>query len=225
MTRNISNDDLLAAERRRTATYKLLAECYHEPNERLLELLSETPTEDVDVALEQLDDAITDLDSLRVDHAKLFVGPFELLAPPYESTYVDEPGRVMTESTANVQEAYRREGLDIGLDEPADHVTAELEFAAVLTHTGCEALAAGDDETASTYLRRQYEFLSTHLGRWVGPFADDVRDHADAEFYRRLADETQRFVERDGTRLGARLEALEEEHDDVLEAMAATDGR
>ncbi len=217
MTETLSDDDLLAPERCRVNTYKLLAECFHEPDGELAGLLAEIAADatsdedrqlDLEVAADELDEAMTDLESMRVDYAKLFVGPFEVLAPPYESTYVDDPDRVMTESTIRVMNEYRQERVDVGLDEPADHVAAELEFVYLLSIHEVEALAAGEYETAANYLRRQYEFLVAHLGRWVAEFADDIRSHADTEFYRRLADETERFVEHDGGRLADRLDRL-----------------
>ncbi|EMA46595.1 TorD/DmsD family molecular chaperone [Halobiforma nitratireducens] len=217
MYEKLSDDDLLAPERCRVNAYKLLAECFHEPDEELAGLLTEVTADEgsdrdggleLDIPADELNEAMTDLESLRVDYARLFVGPFEVLAPPYESTYVDDPDRVMTESTVEVTNEYRQEQVDIGLDEPADHVAAELEFVYLLARHEVEALAAGEYETAADYLRRQHEFLGTHLGRWIGEFADDVRSHADTEFYRRLADETERFVERDGRRLADRLDRL-----------------
>lgn len=215
-TEPLADDDLLDVERRRGNTYKLLAECYHEPDDDLVELLSTVTDEDVAVSDVTLRNATTDLDTLRVEYAKLFVGPFELQAPPYESTYVDDSGRVMTRSTAEVIEAYRQEGLDVGLDEPPDHVSAELEFVYVLVAEEVEALAAGDIEAATASLRRQYEFLSSHLGRWVSELSENVLEHADTEFYRALADETRDFVEGDGKRLADRLDRLEDPDTDLL---------
>lgn len=216
MSPSLSEDELLAAEERRANTYKLLSECFHPPDEELLTLLAgavERP-----LAVEGLVAAVPDdVESLRVDHAKLFVGPFELLAPPYESVYLDDPERVMTESTREVLAAYREEGLDVGLDEPADHVAAELEFLYVLVGTELEALGEPDPEpeVAADYLRRQHAFLESHLGRWIGAFADEVGEHARTEFYRTLARETAAFVEADARWLSNRIERFDAEEIDV----------
>jgi len=123
--------------------------------------------------------------------------------------YVDDESRVMTDATAAVQAEYDQAGVEIALDEPADHVAAQLEFVSLLVATECEALAAGEFEAAEHYLDRQYEFLVSHLGRWVSELADNMREHADTEFYQLLADETAAFVERDGHRLADRREAVD----------------
>lgn len=209
----IGTADDVSAERR-TATYRLLSAAFRRPTEELFARLEETDSDEVLVAIDTLREARPDIETVRLDHAQLFVGPFEVAAPPYGSTYIDDPGRVMTESTAEVEEWFRREGLDIGLDEPPDHVAAELEFVGVLALAEREASDAGETERARTHARKQYEFLSGHLGRWISELADNVRDHAETEFYRTLAEETQAFVEEDGRRLAQRL-GEQDETDDV----------
>lgn len=216
-------DRSLIRQRRRANTYKLLTECHHEPDGELLGLLEQTSSETIGVAVDELRAATTDLETMRVDYAKLFVGPFEVLAPPYGSSYLDDADRVVTDSTADVREQYREEGLDIGMDEPADHVAAELEFACILALSEAEAIETGDYETAATYARRRYEFLSEHLGRWVSELADNIRNQAETEFYRRLADETQSFVESDGTQLAGKVEQLDDAETDVEEALTGGD--
>jgi len=208
-------DDRYPRERRRARTYRLLAECYHEPTDDLRATLRETDDQSVAIPVDELHDALADDRAIRLDYAGLFVGPFELEAPPYESVYVDNESQVMTEATERVQAEYREAGVDIGLDEPADHVAAELEFTFLLVATELEALDAGEFEAAEQYLERQYEFLSEHLGRWISELVDNMREHADTEFYSLLADETQSFVEGDGKQLAKRLERLETTDDDL----------
>lgn len=208
MNESQREDELLTREEQRAATYQLLAACYREPDQELVDLLEASDDEDHEIAVDELTAALpSDRERLRVDHAKLFVGPFELHAPPYESVYVDDRNRTMTESTVDVASEYRAEGLEVDLDQPADHVCAELEFTYVLVVAGLEALAAGDDDVAAEYVERQYDFLAGHLGRWVSEFAANIREHAGTRFYRLLADETQSFVETDGKRLADRLDA------------------
>lgn len=203
-------DDQYAPERRRARTYQLLAACFNEPSDDLRDRLAEQSPETVAVDVAGLDAAMTDHKSLRLDHARLFVGPFELEAPPYESVYVDTEDRVMTETTEAVEAEYRRAGVDMNLSEPADHIIPELEFVYLLVATEIEALEAEEFEAAAHLLERQYEFLVDHLGRWVSEVADNMRERADTEFYRLLGEELQTFVEGDGQQLADRLNALEE---------------
>ena len=193
------NESLAAEKALRANAYKLLSECFQPPEVGLEALIEEAADEEFPVRIDPA--LIEDLRTLRVDHAKLFVGPFELLAPPYGSIYVDDAERVMTESTLAVERRYRQEGLDVGLDEPADHVAAELEFVYYLVVKELEALADGDRETAADYRRKQRSFLETHLGVWMDEFAENVEEHADTEFYRTVARETAAFVADERTRL------------------------
>ncbi|MBP1923766.1 TorA maturation chaperone TorD [Halorubrum alkaliphilum] len=224
MDGTLGTDDRYAVERRRAHTYALLGECFHEPTEDRLAELAAVDDETVAIDVSALREATGDEKALRLDHAKLFVGPFELAAPPYESVYVDAEDRVMTDATEAVQAEYRQAGVDVAIDEPADHIAAELEFVSLLVATEVEALEAGDDEAVRHYLDRQYEFLSDHLGRWVSEIADNMRNAAETEFYQVLADETQSFVEGDGQRLANRLNQLETTDDDV-EAVLGGDER
>lgn len=211
MTDSQPGAELLSAAERRGNTYKLLAECYHPPDDELGALLDEAQENALDLEVETLEELLPDdLETLRVDHAKLFVGPFEVIAPPYGSVYLEERGEVMGDTTIEVMSQYREEGLDIGLDEPADHVAAELEFLYYLVAKELEALAESDLEGATDYLRKQETFLDSHLGRWIAEFAADVEANAETEFYRELARETATFVEDDLDALPDRLDRLED---------------
>lgn len=218
-------DDRIAAERQRAETYRLLAALFQPPDAGGMDGLEATTDADVSIAVGRLREAVPDRDSLKLDHAGLFVGPFDLLAPPYESVYVDDETRVMTEATERVRTEYREAGVDIDLDEPADHVAAELEFTYLLVATEVEALDAGAFEAAERCLERQYEFLSAHLGRWISELAENMREHADTAFYSALADEARSFVEADGRRLAERLERLDSTDDDLVAVLEGGENR
>ena len=199
---------LTGAEQRGNA-YKFLAECYHLPDDELLELLKDPPA-NVDLSVDVLADAVpADLEELRVDYARLFVGPFEVLAPPYGSVYLEDEDRVMTQSTEDVMEEYLREGLDVDMKEPADHVAAELEFLYVLVARELEAVSDGDFERAATALRKQKRFLDYHLGAWIEEFTDAVETNAKTEFYRDLAQQTRTFVTEETESVSERVNQLD----------------
>ncbi|MFN2356106.1 MAG: molecular chaperone, partial [Desulfopila sp.] len=65
---------------------------------------------------------------LLVEYARLFVGPFELLAPPYGSVYLETGRRLMGDSTIAVQHMYTNAGLTLDVQEAPDHIALELEF-------------------------------------------------------------------------------------------------
>lgn len=204
-------DELLAEAERRGNTYKLLSECYQTPDEELVSLLEDVESADWRLDADQIHDQVPDdLESLRVDYAKLFVGPFEVLAPPYGSVYLENADRVMTESTIDVMNRYQSVGLDTEIDEPADHVAAELEFMYALIVREVEAIANDEYETAREYLERQRSFLHDHLGAWIDDFTAAVEENTETAFYEHLARETKAFVGKDGDRIANRISVLED---------------
>ncbi len=134
-------------------------------------------------------------EALQVDYARLFVGPYELLAPPYGSVYLELGGRVMGETTIEVQKIYRSEGLAMDEDfkEMPDHIAVELEFMSFLVNEEIQALGAADLKTAETFQEKQKMFLNNYL-RWIPQFCSRIKEGTDNTFYRALADCLQEFV-------------------------------
>ena len=192
----------LLSDTLRAQTYKVLAECFYAPDDELIALLrdvSESPSDSicqiVDIAGE-----VTELEPLRVDHAKLFVGPYKLLAPPYGSVYLED-GKLMGQSTIQVKDLYSEEGLEFVLREAPDHVSVELEFMYLLINRTIEAVNRSDYGKERCYRNKQRSFLAGHLGQWVPAFAAKVEDAAQTDFHRTLGNVARRFVEEDLTEL------------------------
>lgn len=141
--------------------------------------------------------AATPLQDLQVDYTALFLNPTGPAAMPYESFWVSgkDPMR-RQEATDEVRRFYAEAGFEIDeeFQDLPDHIAAELELLFALIFREARARATGDptDELAATGLRLR--FLRSHLGRWVVPFTDALRAEADTDFYRTLAEVTQRFV-------------------------------
>ncbi|MEW5722151.1 MAG: molecular chaperone TorD family protein [Thermodesulfobacteriota bacterium] len=135
--------------------------------------------------------------SLAQDHAALFVGPYQVIAPPYGSVYLEGGRQVMGVSTLAVAALYSEAGLDLapGLAEPPDHISAELEFLAHWGERALVALAYGDEEAAAACFRRQAGFFHGHLGAWAPEFTSRVENGAATGFYRELARCTRIFLE------------------------------
>lgn len=191
----------MPSRRRRADSYKLLSECYHLPDERLLRTLKSLGESAGGIFSKILksvpggNGSSSVVDALKIDHSRLFVGPFKLLAPPYGSVYLEGERRIMGDSTVDVGDRYAEEGLDVSLKEAPDHIAIELEFMYFLILKEIEA-AGGDPgpKNAAYYLERQRSFLESHLGRWVSGFADDLEANARTEFYGNLGRLTESFV-------------------------------
>ncbi len=127
---------------------------------------------------------------LLIEYANLFVGPFELKAPPYGSVYLDGERRVMGDSTMEVIRLYEEEGLRgaDGFNDLPDHIAVELEFVSFLIYKEIEALEKSDFGTALTIMEKQKKFLDGHLGPWVRRFCGKIKEGTDNRFYTALAD-------------------------------------
>ena len=191
-------EDILSRERERADSYKVLSECYYLPDERLMGMLNSLE-ESAGGVYSKLFGNIpgeNEVETLKVDFSKLFVGPYQLLAPPYGSVYL-EKRQLMGDSTMDVRDWYKEAGLDLALREVPDHIAMELEFVYFLISKEIEAINNSDSEKAIHYLEKQKAFLETHPGRWVPAFAEEVRKHAETEFYRALSHATESFVRED----------------------------
>lgn len=200
--------DNQAETRSRAVVYKLLSDCYYPPDERtrgqaerllreLRDLLPEAETA-IDLLAAGLA-ASEGVEELAVDHARLFVGPFALLAPPYGSIYLEGERRLMGDSTLAANECYREVGLEVAADfnETPDHIAAELEFMHFLAAKELEARGDGDSVRARHYRRKQTAFLERHLAAWVPAFSRSVEEHAQTSFYRDMAAATRLFIQSD----------------------------
>jgi TorA maturation chaperone TorD len=136
-----------------------------------------------------LEENLRDIDDqqLRVDYAALFVGPFELVAPPYGSVYLDGARKIMGDSTLQVRRLYRENGLELEAGELPDHIAIELEFLYFLCVLETEAIVAGDtgEQQRAAAVRR--EFLRRFLAPWTRAFCRAIIQGTDNAFYVSLA--------------------------------------
>ncbi len=182
----------------RAGAFKLFAECYYLPDEKLLKTLDDLGKA-YDGFLSQVVRSAPkpdDLNRHKVDYSRLFLGPFKLLAPPYGSIYLED-GKFMSESTLAARDLYEQEGLDIVLKDAPDHISVELEFMYFLILKEAEACENSDLNEAARLREKQASFLRIHLGKWIRPFAHNIERNAETEFYRALGRATRDFVQED----------------------------
>jgi TorA maturation chaperone TorD len=196
------------AEIARAKAYKAMAECYYPPVRATIDHarhLSQNLKALCPAASEAADRmeaallAYEGVADLAIDHARLFVGPFALLAPPYGSVYLDGERRCMGDSTLDVGSRYREVGLGTaaGFNDAPDHIAAELEFMHFLVIKELEALAGKDLDRAQHFRQKQNSFLERHLAAWVPVFTRNVEEQAQTRFYQDLAAATRLFIERE----------------------------
>lgn len=198
---SVSGDRLLSNERTRGECFRLLAACFYPPQptlwlqDNLVGNLADLLTEVCPAAAEharQMQAFLSrcNADELAVEHARLFVGPQRVIAPPYGSVYLEEGRRVMGDSTLDALRAYEEAGLHLDSDfkELPDHIAVELEFVYFLIAKGVDAATAGPGEEANRYNSARDVFLNRHLRRWVPPFCARIAEGTKNDFYRNLAE-------------------------------------
>lgn len=201
-------DDFILKEKRRGDCYRLLSACYYQPQKetliqedffKTLEGLLRTISHDAAAHASVMGKVFLKYseEDLLVAYAKLFVGPNELLAPPYGSVYLDGEKMVMGDSTMEVIKFYEEQGLsmDKEFENLPDHITIELEFMYYLIFKETEALEKSQWDTALDFIKTQGLFLDKYLKRWINPFCDKIKQGTDNEFYTGLADCLTAFIE------------------------------
>ncbi|MBE0504405.1 MAG: molecular chaperone TorD family protein [Desulfuromonadales bacterium] len=197
----------------REDVYRLLAACYYSPTSGLLEegccaalatLLEDLAPEAAPYAASSADAACNStIEALAVEHARLFVGPFQLVAPPYGSIYLDDAKTVMGDSTAKVAAFYHACGLHLADDfhELPDHFAVELEFMSYLAFKERAAEVSGDKGEVTRLVSLQREFLDRFLMPWLEPFTSAIVIDDEAPFYKALANCTAAFINADHSSL------------------------
>jgi TorA maturation chaperone TorD len=203
--------DFISREKARGDCYRLLSVCFYQPERDLFlqeDLFGNLASRMQQVcpaasaAAGELEKAFSECseEELTVDYARLFVGPHELLAPPFGSVYLDGERKVMGNSTLEVIDMYEAQGIvmDSEFKNLPDHITAELEFMHYLIHQETKTLQLSDIAGTKALLKIQEHFLNRHLKRWIPPFCDNMQGGADCRFYTLLAACTSLFVGGDG---------------------------
>ncbi len=132
-----------------------------------------------------------ELEELLWEYTRLFIGPYKLPCPPWESVYTSPKRLMMQEAADQVMAIYREAGLVVNTDDVLpDHIGAEMNFLAVLlqeTHLETEQKDHFSDIVG--------RFLSEHLLRWIPEFTRDMENAAETSFYRTVAKTTRNIIE------------------------------
>lgn len=202
----------------RSKIYTLLKNVFLKPpSQDLLNYLRElngvndsTSTPDVVKGLELLGKgANCEPEKLALEHTRLFIGPYRLPAPPYESVYRTDDRLVMQQPTIEVRKAYLKAGLEVkGIyTSPDDHISAELEFMEYLCDKTASSLKTQDAHEAMKHIELQRKFLEEHLNKWVPAFSDDIIKNTKQDFYRGAALLLRGFISSETERMEHYLSA------------------
>lgn len=210
----------------RGTVYRLLSQCFFQPTEELVSSLLNGPlvqTFKMTVGMlgdEKADQAIASIEEyrekcqglsipdigreLKVEFNRLFVGPGHLPTPPYESVYhtkneENKDGLVMGDETLDAKRQYLSAGIALPEEftDLPDHIGVELDFVSCLCFEEAEMLHKGNEEETTELMNKQYEFLTSHLDRWITPFSEAICVSSHSEFYRGIAQISASWVHYD----------------------------
>ncbi|WP_070120975.1 TorD/DmsD family molecular chaperone [Bacillus marinisedimentorum] len=141
-------------------------------------------------------------EDLHWDYTRMFIGPFETPASPWESVYVTSDQLLFQETTMMVRGLYKKYGYETASFsmEADDHIGLELDF---MYHLNQLAIKSAGEKTDTSIpeimylLDEQQKFIQQHLGRFAPLLAEKVIEHADAGLYRGLAMILQHYLQID----------------------------
>ncbi len=142
---------------------------------------------------------------LHWDFTRMFIGPYELQAPAWESAYLNKERLLFQEETLKVRLAYLKYAFlpKHFQHEADDHLGLELDFMYQLSVMVLEKCEKSQQDELRDIVEDQQRFLQEHLLRWVPNFQQNVCQHSDTEFYRGMSRILHGFLRLD-------LEALTE---------------
>jgi len=200
-----AGENVLALIELRAYAYDVLRRTFaSEPSQEYLVLMKDTidqfpfsseseyilkGIEAVKKSLDQLDPSVgisKDVsEELLWDYTRMFIGPDQLVAPPWESAYANEDKLLFQKETLAVREAYLKYlFLPVQFQQEADdHIGLELDFMYQLCLILYEKVKSGDLSYAEV-LEDQKSFLQQHLLTWVDRFGKDVVNNSATDFYK-----------------------------------------
>lgn len=142
-------------------------------------------TIDIDVASEK------DMEELLWEYTRLFIGPYKLPCPPWESVYTSPKKLMMQDAADQIMRLYEEAGLAINTaDIMPDHIGAELNFLAVLLQR-----MQSEKDGNEGYMRITEKLLNDHLLKWMPDFTRDMEEAAETLFYKELARATRKVMD------------------------------
>lgn len=160
-----------------------------------LELMRETPVEDL----------------LR-EYTKLFLGPEDYIAAPWESVYTSKERALFQQSTLDVRYWFSVNGYTAGgyPNFPDDHISIMLHFLALMSAKANDALIVGEMDVCRKLLKDQKQFEKEHMLNWLTRYAQDMQGSESNFFYPQLAIAMAEYVMYDQQILDELLEACQD---------------
>jgi TorA maturation chaperone TorD len=139
----------------------------------------------------------SDAGSLRIQYASAFRA--QSLAPgggPLESRFLVAGNGTCTQVDIDLSRRYSNVDMSVDPDAcvPADHISVQLEYLAVLVDLEFQGREQGDIPASMRALRLQRAFLRQHLDWWLPTLRDQVAAAAPDSMYHLAACASARFI-------------------------------
>lgn len=136
---------------------------------------------------------------IKIEYTRLFVGPYHLETPPYESVYRSSNKLMMQDDTISVRSFYAENGYEMNTSckEPDDQFGIELEFMYVMSKNTLDAFQEQSFERLKNLLSVQSKFIDHHLNNWVPEFCQDIIKSSRNQFWKDIALFAKKFIEED----------------------------
>lgn len=146
------------------------------------------------------------LHELKIEYARLFIGPGPMVVPPFETFYGSAKKNqqvllMVSPAAMAVENAYLEAGVAVPQNrrEPPDHFATEMEFLYFLSKQESDAWATGKNAAAKKWRRRELAFLDGHLAKWGCEFCRAVKEQSLHPFYRAIAHFGEAFLQLEGS--------------------------
>lgn len=135
-------------------------------------------------------------EELLVEYARLFVGPFKMLAPPYSSVYFNNGTSLMSDETLWAIDFYNkmRFAFNEKVEDAPDHIAVECEFIYSMIYHEMKFLRSGKIKKAKKYWTGQKNFIEKHFIKWAPDFCDKIIEHATHEYFKMLGKSFKIFI-------------------------------
>lgn len=130
---------------------------------------------------------------LMQDYSKLFLGPFEVIAHPYASIYL-EGYTLNGEITQNILHFYNNCGLlfDEETKDLPDNIVVIFQF----LHYLLESEINGNENFPDiNWVQKREEFTDLYVNSWVPKFTKQIYEGTTNEFYKNLTKFTNKFLQ------------------------------
>lgn len=159
--------------------------------------------EKVDIIFNQ-----SNFDDLHWDFTKMMIGPFDLVAPPWESVYVQKEAMLFQKCTMDVRKTYEHFGFqkEASNIEADDHIGLELDFLYHLNHLSLQSAKEENIQEVSYLIAQQEKFINEHLLAFVPELSKRIIINSDTTFYSGMAKVLKHYLQLDSQVLKELLE-------------------